>query len=188
MKDNDVNLESGREISITIEEAGHRALKMAGPFLFISLVPFIIIHGWQPFGEISLTGLILFVLTSFIGIVIHELIHAFIFGLFTKGGFKSIRFGIDRKTWSPYCHPAINMKVWIYRTGALAPLVILGITPVVVSLFYASVFWLFFGVVFSIAAGGDIISVWLTRNLSSGDIVRDHTSKLGFYIIDQPKI
>lgn len=187
MKDNDVNLESCREVSITIEEAGRRALKMAGPFLFLCLVPFIIIHGWQPFGEISLTGLMWFGLTSILGIAIHELIHAFVFGLFGKGGFKSIRFGIDRKTWSPYCHPATNMKVWVYRTGALAPLVILGIAPVVVSLYYASVFWLFFGVIFTIAAGGDIISVWLTRNLSSGDIVRDHTSKLGFYIIDQQK-
>jgi len=176
------------EVSMTIEEAGRRALKMVVPFLFISAIPFFLIHGWAAVRVISMQGVGLFFLVSLVAIVIHELIHALFFGLFSQGGFSSIRFGIDHKTFSPYCHPTGYMKVWVYRLGALGPLVILGIVPTLVSFFNGNIGYMFFGYLFSIAAGGDIISAWLTRHLSAGDIIKDHSSKLGFYIISKDEM
>ena len=183
--ESDINQKSPHEISMTIEEAGRRALKMVVPFLFICAGPFFLIHGWEPLWGISLRGIVIFILFSLGAIVIHELIHALFFGLFSDDGFSFIRFGIDRKTFSPYCHPTGYLKVWVYRLGALAPLVLLGCLPTLVSFVNGNIGYLFFGFLFSIAAGGDIISVWLTRHLSGGDIIKDHSSKLGFYIINR---
>ena len=185
MQDRQLINDSPREVSITIEEAGRRALKMVVPCLVFYGVPFFLVHGWAPLKQISLTGVWLLFLFSLLGIVIHELVHALFFGLFSPGGFKSIRFGIDRKTWSPYCHPLGAMKVWAYRAGALAPLILLGIVPAVFSFFNGNLGLLVFGWVFSIAAGGDLVSVWLTRELSGNDLIKDHASKIGFYIVDQ---
>ena len=181
----DYNRASPQEISIPIEEAGRHALKMVVPFLVLYSVPFFLIHGWAPLCQITLTGAGLFFLCSMGGIVVHELLHALFFSLLSSGSFKSIRFGIDRKTWSPYCHPKSAMKVWAYRTGAMAPLCLLGILPSVFSLLNGNLGFLVFGWVFSIATGGDLVSVWLTRGLSVNDLIKDHASKIGFYIVEQ---
>jgi hypothetical protein len=172
---------------MTIEEAGRRALKMVAPLLFICAGPFFIIHGWEPIKTVSLLGIGLFFLITLVAIIIHELIHALLFGLLSRDGFRSIRFGIDRKTLSPYCHPTGYMKVWDYRIGALAPMAVLGILPTIISFWNGNFAYMVFGFLFTIAAGGDIISVWLTRHLSGGDIIKDHSSKLGFYIISTAK-
>ncbi len=183
--ESEINQESFQEVSITIEEAGYRTLKMVVPFLLICGVPFFVIHGWTPLEQISFACMVLFILSGLVGIIIHELIHALVFALFSLRGFSSIRFGMDRKTLSPYCHPVGIIKVWVYRLGALAPLVVLGLVPLIISFFLGNIAFLLFGFIFSIAAGGDIISVWMTRGLSKSDIIMDHQSKLGFYIISR---
>lgn len=181
----EIDSSSFQEISITIEEAGHRALKMVVPFLLLSAVPFFIIHGLSVINQISIIGFFIFVVSICPGILAHELIHAMLFAIFIPGGFKSVHFGIDKKTLSPYCHPLVNMRVWAYRIGASAPLILLGIIPVILSFFNGNIAFMIFGFIFSIAAGGDIISLYMTRTLSSGDIIKDHSSKLGFYIISK---
>lgn len=155
------------------------------PILFICAVPFFSIHGWATLKQFSLSGVGIFALISLIGIIVHELIHAVVFALFSPRGFASIRFGIDRKTWSPFCHATDIMRVWVYRSGALAPMVVLGIIPTLVSFLNGDLACMIFGFVFTMAAGGDVLSVWMTRELSNGDIIKDHSSKLGFYIINR---
>ncbi len=179
------NNKTYKEISLSIEEAGHLTLKMVMPFFSLFAIPFFMIHG---FGSIEVPSLLLslvFFISLIAGVVIHELIHALFFVIFNPVGIKNITFGFHRKTLSPFCHPKGNFKVWVYRIGALAPLVILGVLPTLVS-FYTGCFWMFFwGFIFSVSSGGDIISVWLTRKLKPDVLIKDHESKLGFYIIEK---
>jgi hypothetical protein len=171
------------ECSIPIEEAGRRAKGFVVLVLVVSALPYLLIHGFGNFAAVVFKDVVLFALILISGVVVHELIHAIVFGLFAKGGFDSISFGVDRKTYSPYCHCSGEMKVLVYRIGALAPMVIMGLIPMLYSWHDGSLGWFFFGLLYSMAAGGDWVAVSLTNGLHLRDIIRDHPSRLGFFIV-----
>ena len=79
-----------------------------------------------------LTFLSVFV-TLMAGIVVHELIHGLTWAYFAKKGFKSIRFGVFWEMLTPYCHCSEPLTVRQYCIGALMPLVVLGIIPLVLA-------------------------------------------------------
>ncbi len=175
--------EEFEEVSISIEVAGEKIKRYVLPTLVIINLPFLLLYGFKGYGGITLTSSAWFLLIFMIGVVLHELIHALIFGLYSEGGFKSVSFGIDKATLSPYCYCNSNLRVWAYRTGALMPFFVLGVVPLIISWFTSSVGCLIFGSLFSVFSGGDWVAVTLTKGLSSRDIIKDHPARLGFYII-----
>jgi hypothetical protein len=131
----------------------------------------------------------LFFVILVLGIVIHELIHGFVWSRYAKQGFKSIRFGVLWKMLTPYCHCKEPLKVKYYILGAIAPSVILGIIPSVIAIFIGNVGLLVFGMFFTVAAAGDFLIIRLIWKENSEDYVLDHPSEAGCYIyrkIDQP--
>ncbi|WP_162148792.1 DUF3267 domain-containing protein [Alkaliflexus imshenetskii] len=181
---NSVDMPEGfEEVSISIETAGKRVSRYVLPSLVIFNLPYLLLHGFKGYGGITLTASGWFLLIFISGVIIHELIHALIFGLLCRDGFRSISFGIDKATLSPYCYCNSNLRVWAYRTGALMPFFVLGVVPLIISWFTASVGFLIFGSLFSVFSGGDWVAVTLTKGLNSRDIVKDHPAKLGFYIV-----
>jgi hypothetical protein len=117
-----------------------------------------------------------------LGIIVHELIHGITWSLYTKNGFKSIKFGILLKMLTPYCHCKEPLKVKHYMTGAIMPAIILGFIPAVLSIVLGSVFLLVFGIFFTMAAIGDFMIINLIRKESSNSMVLDHPSEAGCYI------
>lgn len=125
---------------------------------------------------------LLFMLLLFVGIIVHELIHGFFFGLFAKKGFKSIRFGVMWKMLTPYCHCKEPLKMKHYFLGALMPALLLGILPAVTSFFNGSGMMLLFGIIFTGAAAGDFMVVWMLRKEHPETYVQDHPSEAGCYV------
>jgi hypothetical protein len=117
-----------------------------------------------------------------LGMIVHELIHGITWSLYTKNGFKSIKFGILLKMLTPYCHCKEPLKVKHYMTGAIMPAIILGFIPAVLSIVLGSVFLLVFGIFFTMAAIGDFMIINLIRKESSNSMVLDHPSEAGCYI------
>jgi len=76
-------------------------------------------------------GTIFMLVAIIAGIVVHELIHGLVWGIYAPSRFKSISFGVIWKMLTPYCHCSEPMKVKNYMKGALAPLVVLGIIVLV---------------------------------------------------------
>ncbi len=172
------------EISLTIEETARKAAGLILPVFFATGIPFFVLHGMAPFMDWTIEGVLLFLLFLIAGIPVHELLHAFVFGAFARGGYKAVKFGIDRSTYTPYCHCTAPIRVRWYRLGALLPLIVLGVVPFVYSLFIGSFGWWLFGYIYIIAAGGDLVALKLLKGISAHRKVLDHPEKMGFYVLD----
>lgn len=131
--------------------------------------------------EISFSGLYIFGILLF-GIIAHELIHGITWSLFTRNGFKSIKFGVLWKMLTPYCHCKEPLRVRQYIIGAITPAIFLGFVPAVLAIFIGNFGLLVFGIVFTMAAAGDFLIINLLRNENKDDFVQDHPSEAGCYI------
>ena len=176
-------------------------LMKANLYAIFSFIPVLILYGipfvllWQnTFSKVALKNFIdeftlgiwgnfvsiLLVMT--IGIIAHELIHGITWAMYTKNGFKSIKFGVLWKVLTPYCHCSEPLKVKHYITGAIMPAIILGFLPFVYSLFTGNALWLFFGIFFTMSAVGDFLIVNLVRKENMNSLVLDHPSEVGCYV------
>ena len=117
-----------------------------------------------------------------LGIVMHELIHGITFSLFTKNGFKAIRFGVLWKKLTPYCHCKEPLPVKQYIIGGIMPAILLGFLPFIYALIFGNLFWLIFAIFFTIVAIGDFCIIFLLRKEDKNSMVLDHPSEVGFYI------
>lgn len=117
-----------------------------------------------------------------LGIVIHELIHGLTWSLFAKNGFKSMKFGVLWKMLTPYCHCKEPLKVKHYIWGAIAPAIILGFIPAIISIFIGNMGLLIFGMFFTFAATGDFMIINLLKTENGDDFVQDHPSEAGCFI------
>jgi len=179
---------SKREITIDIGMANVMAIIIAMPFILILAIPFFIIWGKEfvnPFENVDYGvkfGVIMFAML--VGIVVHEIIHGLTWSLFLKKGFKSIKFGVFWKMLTPYCHSKEPLTVWQYIVGSIMPGVLLGILPSLAAWFNGNVFQLIFGLIFTLAAGGDFAIIWLLRKEKMEKQVMDHPSKVGCFVYD----
>ena len=176
-------------------------LMKANLYAIFSIIPVLILYGvpfvllWRnTFSKVALKNFIdeftlgiggnfvsiLLVMT--IGVIAHELIHGITWGMYTKNGFKSIKFGVLWKVLTPYCHCSEPLKVNHYITGGIMPAIILGFLPFVYSLFTGNALWLFFGIFFTMAAVGDFLIVNLVRKENMNSLVLDHPSEVGCYV------
>ena len=119
-----------------------------------------------------------------IGCVIHEFIHGITWIYATKCKWKDIKFGIIWKYLTPYCHCKIAMTVRQYRLALLMPLWILGVLPSILGIALGDIFVLSFGVIFIVAAVGDIWMAWLLRIEKIDNKIFDHPSKPAYFIFD----
>ena len=177
-------------------------LVKANLFAFFLIIPLLVVFGlpyyfvWQDtftfahikdyfsglsFGHMGIR-MLLFVIIFLLGIALHELIHGITWAIFAKKGFKSIKFGILWKMFTPYCHCKEPLKVKQYILGAITPAILLGIIPAVIAIFKGNIGLLLFGMFFTMAAAGDFMIIYLLRNENKNDYVEDHPSEAGCFI------
>ncbi|UII32724.1 DUF3267 domain-containing protein [Fulvivirga ulvae] len=153
------------------------------PVFLLFVLPYIFLYGYLEFHN----GLRSFISISFLitlplGIVLHELLHGAIWAYFAKNGFKSIAFGFNQKAMAPYCHCKEPLKVKHYALGGAAPGLLMGIIPAIVAIIIANGWLIIFGIFFTWAASGDILTLWMLRKLRRHELVSDHPEEIGFYI------
>lgn len=158
------------------------AMAMIIPIIVIYITPFILIWDIKTLSK-GFDLSIIYILPIFIGgIVFHELFHGVTWAFFIPKGFKSIKFGVNWKYFTPYCHCKVPIKVKHYMLGAAMPLIVLGIAPAITGIIIGHGSLLFFGMFFTWAAGGDIIAMNILRKLDMNIYVSDHPEKMGFYM------
>lgn len=179
-----------REYTLPMEKVNMLALELIAPVLLIEFTPMVVIHGISlsafkelTFGTATIDFVKLFIAIT-MGVFIHELLHALGWVFFTNHGYKSIRFGVKWQYLTPYCHCKEPLKRNQFYIGAALPLLVLGVMPVVVACFTGSFKLWFFGFFFTVAAGGDIVAMWMLRNVRKEQRVQDHPSEMGFVIVD----
>lgn len=179
------------QLTIDLVKANVFAVMLILPTALIFALPYYLIWGFefnQPgirrFSEIlspEFLGLGA-VLIYLLGIVLHELIHGFVWSRYTSDGFKSIRFGVLWKMLTPYCHCKQPLKVKQYIIGAVMPAIILGFLPGITAILIGNIGLLIFGIIFTIAASGDFLVINLLKNENKDDYVQDHPTEPGCFI------
>lgn len=132
-------------------------------------------------------GTLKLLLIMILGIIIHELIHGIVWAMYSKSGFKSIKFGLMIKMLTPYCHCKEPLQVGHYILGAIMPAIVLGLIPAIVSILIGNFGVLIFGVFFTMAACGDFLVINLLKKENLNSLVQDHPSEAGCYIYRKKK-
>jgi hypothetical protein len=175
--------ENKRDVSISMSEATSKSLLIAIPLAILQAAPFFLIHGFPSTpnnANMTIYGFILL-----FGILAHELIHMCAWALFAKKPLNTFKLGFQWKTLTPYAHCKEPMDIRPYRIGSYAPGILLGIFPWLISLFTGDILFFLFGLLYTTAAGGDFLILWIIRNIKPNTLVEDHPSNAGCYIIEQ---
>ena len=123
-----------------------------------------------------------FILSIIVGVIVHELLHAVgwrVFGHLAPG---AVTFGIHLKTLTPYAHCTERLDIRAYRLGGLLPGLVLGFIPAALGLITGNPWLINFGTLFTLAASGDLLSLWLLRNVPKHSLIEDHPSRVGCYV------
>lgn len=179
---------SRRDLSV---DMGRATIYGPGLMLPISLACYLAFHyfwGWKAVsqGWKEFLHPLSFLLALVIGTVVHELIHAIGWVSFGKKPWRVIKFGFMAAALAPYAHCKEPLEVGAYRWGAALPGLLVGIAPMLVAVVVGSGWLLFFGVFFTIAAGGDALVLWLIRGVRRGALVEDHATRAGCIVLDVP--
>jgi len=175
------------DLTISIVAANVFALVLFVPLFIGGMTLFIMNNsaGGIDMGPSSVFGIMIAMLVL---IVVHELIHGLVWSIFAERGFKDIEFGFMVKYLTPYCTCGVPLSKGQYIAGALAPLVILGIVPMIWGILAGSFPVLLVGIIMADSAAGDIQIVWQILRYRSGssDVVYiDHPTQGGGVIFER---
>lgn len=177
------------ELTIGIVKANIVALLSAVPIVIIAVFLFFVRNGAISFDMDNYwRGYIIFIVSFIVLIVVHELIHGVTWGILSGRHFKDIEFGFIKEYLTPYCTCSTPLNKPKYITGALMPLLILGIIPTIAAIFMNSFLLLIIGLVMVMAAGGDVMIVCklLSYKSASKDIlIYDHPTQGGSVVFER---
>ena len=117
------------------------------------------------------------------GVLAHELIHGVAWAVFARRPLSSIQIGVRWRNVTPYAHPKDAMPVGAYRVGAVMPAVVMGVLPAVGAIVLGWPRLMAWSLVFVLAAGGDLVVLWLIRRVPAGRMVRDHPTRAGCQVL-----
>ena len=180
-----MNSDDKIDYSIPVGEALIYSFVLAIPLAILLSVFYVIFWG---FGQLMngfnmlFSNLLVFLVIFIIGVILHELIHGVAWAFFGKKPLRAIKFGIQITTLTPYAHCKEPMNLGAYRIGTLMPGFTLGILPAMVGIISGNGWIMAFGILFTIAAGGDFLVLWLIRGVDASRMVEDHPTRAGCYV------
>ncbi len=180
--------ESGRrDLSLSMERVNLLAVPVALAPLLVTILPFILLWGGPALlaGGKALVRLYVLIPGLLAGILLHEGIHGLSWAFFGRKSLRTIRYGIQWKTLTPYAHCTEPMPARAYRRGAAMPALLLGAIPAAFGLATGNGAWLLYGMLFLVAATGDFIILWILRGVPGDAFVEDHPSRAGCYVYDR---
>ena len=124
-------------------------------------------------GNQTMVGLLIF---AFL-IVLHEVIHGLIWGIFTKNHFKDVEFGFVLESFTPYCTCKEPVGKWVYITGAAMPTILLGFLPAVVGIVSNYQLLFFISQLMILSGGGDftiILKILFHKSKAKEILYMDH--------------
>lgn len=174
--------------SVSLATANAVALAGALPVLAALVAPFVAIWVWAALADGAVWWSdrpLLLVGALVAGVLAHEALHALAWRASATLPPGSVRLGFNWKALTPYAHCSAPMPARAYRIGAAAPGVALGLLPVIAAWVTGSGALLVFGLVFTLAAGGDALILWLLRGVPPTVLVEDHPTRAGCLVRDE---
>lgn len=175
------------DLTVSIVKANLFAVLLLIPLAVIGVGAYLLrygslLHGYRA-GSFPLMMILFLVL-----IVVHELIHGASWAVFTEHGFKDIEFGFMKQYLTPYCTCLVPLTKKQYIVGALMPLIVLGIFPMIAGILLASLPLLLIGILMADSAAGDLMIVWMILKYPSQAreiVYMDHPTQAGGVIFER---
>lgn len=174
---------SEQDLSVSLAAANLRSIVFALPPVVVIFALYLLFWG-RPHLSLGVGGILIAVGLFLLGIVLHEAIHGVVWAVWGTGSFSTIKFGMNIRALAPYAHATVPMKASAYRLGAFSPAFVLGIIPAIGGLFTGNLAATLFGIIFTAAAAGDFLVLWLIRRLPSDALVGDHPTRAGCIVLD----
>lgn len=175
-----------REYTLSFAAANGYAVGLVIPIIAIFIFPYACIYGWEAF-SIDIfqffLNIPLLIVSIILGTIAHEFIHAVCWSWLDDIPWNKIHFGFKWKMLTPYVHCPEPVEVGNYRWGVAMPGIVLGIVPYILALILQNGWLLGFGLFFTLAAAGDILILWLLRDVEAGQQVQDHPDLVGCRVI-----
>ncbi|MCM1991617.1 DUF3267 domain-containing protein [Oceanirhabdus seepicola] len=113
------------------------------------------------------------------GLVLHEFLHGFVWQLFCERKWKSINFGFNIKTFSPYAHCKEVLPINQYRLGTIAPAIFTGVIPFIFALIFKNNVLATASILLICVACGDFMILYTIAKEKSTSLVIDHPTMCG---------
>jgi hypothetical protein len=121
-----------------------------------------------------------------VGMTLHELIHGICMAICAPNRWKAVKFGFNTAALAPFAHCTVPLPPNDYRWCLVMPALVQGCLPALVGWCTGNILWLLHGILFTWAAAGDLIILYLSRGIHSG-MLQDHPDKVGFILIPGQK-
>lgn len=179
------DLSSFRRIdrSVSLLKANFLMVYFAVPFVLLLGGAYVAVWGYHRLVWVLMGGHGWSLVALLVGIVVHEAIHGITWKVAARKPASAIRFGFHWKTLTPYAHCSESMPARAYRIGAAMPLLLLGVLPALAGIVWGSGGVMAFGLFFTFAAGGDMLILWLLRDVQPDALVEDHPVRAGCYVL-----
>ena len=176
----------GRDLSLSMTQVNLMAIPLAAIPALLLVFLYAAVQGWGGFhAATSIFRTPVFLVVILVsGIILHELLHAAAWAHYGQKPLSAITFGIHWATLTPYTHCRETLTVEAYRIGALVPAILLGLIPSALAIFWDMQWMLFPGIIFTAAAAGDFLIIWLLRKEPPTALVLDHPSRAGCLVFD----
>ena len=174
-----------RDCTVSMLGANLLVLVSAGPLVAALALAFAARWGLPALagGVYHLLDPVVLLITIPTGVMAHELIHALTWSAFARRPLSAIQFGFQWRSVSPYAHPRDPMPVGPYRAGAVMPALLMGLLPGALAIATGASLLMAWSLVFTLAAGGDLVVLWLLRGVEAGRLVEDHPTRAGCRVI-----
>lgn len=157
-------------------------------FLFFGLIYISIwgVHETWKEAEEYLFNVFITIPVIVVGIFLHESFHALPLLFISKIPWKDIKAGINWINFTPYIHCKHPVSVRDYRISTSFPAIIMGILPTLLGIVIGFFPMVFFGIIFIVTAGSDILSIWKLRKVRGDYLASDHPEKAGCVVYENP--
>lgn len=174
----------GEDRSISMARANVLALATMPVTAALVMVPYVLLHGVRALegGWNGVVGPLVFIPLVLISIVVHEGLHGL--GFLVSGVPRSsLRFGVQRQTLTPYASCTVPVEARHYRLAAAMPALVLGIVPAIIGWATGWVPAAVYAMWMLWFAGGDLLILWIIRDLPARTLVIDHPDRAGCRIV-----
>ncbi len=172
--------------TVSFGKANVGALLTTLPICVAFLSLYVGLYGWNAvlLPSLSIADILILLALLVLGIIAHEGMHAFSWSWLDGISRQHIHFGFQWSTLTPYVHCDVPITARNYRWGTALPGILLGILPAVAAIIFRDVWLFYFGLVFTLAAGGDFLILWLLRKVDGNALVQDHPDLIGCQIVN----
>jgi hypothetical protein len=177
----------GTDLSLSVGKAYGFVIFAVVPLVAILALIYMGLRGTANYfaGLGQLTSLPSILPVMVFGIPLHEFLHAVGWSIFGRIPIREVKFGVMWKALTPYAHLRNPIRAFAYKAGAISPMLVMGFFPYIMGLLIGHAWLMNFGLLYILAAGGDLIVVWTLRNVRSDVMVIDHPTRVGCIVLDE---